>query len=360
MVTLIDKINLIYLFFLATSMLFFSYQFLNNSIPVETFVNIVVFFIISNIILSFSYRKSKKRFNLAIESMKIEQKVATPTMMLVFLGGFSIALAIIFIAFLEALGILFVVESMESLILNVLAMISFFWLAFVLFMGWDFIKIAGNVSQYSLMRKEKRSSFWINMKIFFRKSKALREAFLGFVSVDLACRKLSKINANYYKNLLYPVKAWSACLTLFDGKYVADSLTDSFAFFKSKSFKLFYASQLAPVILPLVVVPIIFSLGAVLSNFWYFSNLECLHGICFSIIIYFLIFISLGFFFSYSIIISLESAYYVKILSDIKDGKVSDVINPKDYTRIRIIEEDCMRRLSKLKGNIWDIFRVYR
>jgi hypothetical protein len=67
---------------------------------------------------------------------------------------------------------------------------------------------------------------------------------------------------------------------------------------------------------------------------------------------------SLGFFFSYSISISLESAYYVKMLSDIKNDKIPNRTEAADR-RITFIEEETIRRISKLKGNIWDVFRIY-
>jgi hypothetical protein len=357
MANLVKKIYLIYLFFLVTSLLFFSYQFLINSISIEIFIKVIGFFIVSIFILSFSYKKSNRRFNTVIEGIGVNQKIAVPTLMFIFLGGFSIALAIIFIAFLEALGILFIVESVESLILNVLALLSFFWLAFILFMGWDFIKIACFVSQYSMII-EKKSSFLGNIKILFRKVNSLRDAFLGFITIDLVCRRFPKLARKYYKNLLFPVKIWSACLTLYDDKYIADSLEESFSYFKNKSFKTFYTAGLAPLFLPMIIVPVIFSLGIILSNLEYFTNLYCFVGNCFLVIIFFLIFMSLSFFFSYSIIISLESAYYVKILNDIKEGKIPDKLKQVD-NRIKFIEEESLRKVSKLKGNFLDVFRIY-
>jgi len=357
MANLVRVINLIYLFFLITTLLFFSFQFLNNYISIEIFLKVFGFFILSIIILIFSYKKGKRCFNFVIEITGVNQKIAIPTLMFIFLGGFSIALAIIFIAFLQALGILFIVESLEYLILNILALLSFFWLAFILFMGWDFIKIACFVSQCRMI-KEKKSSFFGNIKIFSSKLNFLRDAFLGFVAIDLACRRLPKIARKYYKNLLFPVKIWSACLILFDEKHISDSLEESFSYFKNKSFKSFYTASLTRLFLPLTLVPVIFSLGILLSNFEYFSSPYCFSSYCFFVIVFFLIFMSLGFFFSYSIIISLESAYYVKILNNIKEGKNPD--KPKQIdNRVNFIEEECRRRISKLKGNLWDVIRIY-
>jgi len=66
---------------------------------------------------------------------------------------------------------------------------------------------------------------------------------------------------------------------------------------------------------------------------------------------------SLGFFFSYSISISLESAYYVKILSDIKEGKILDTFS--QYRKIKFIENESYRKVSELKGSFLDILRIY-
>lgn len=357
MTNLIKVINLIYSFFIIIPIIFFSNQFLNNLISIETFLKIIGFSIISFLIMLFSYKRSKKYFDSTIEGIGVNQKIAVPTLMFIFLGGFSVAIAITFIAFLESVGLLLVVESVESLILNILALASFFWLAFILFMGWDFIKISGIVSQYSMV-KTKKSSFFKNMKLFFTKLNSLRDAFLALVAIDLAYRNFTKEGKTYYKNLLFPVKVWAACLTIYEDKYIADSLEEAFSYFKNKSFKLFYISHLASFFLPVMIIPIVFSLGIIMSNVEYFS-VYCLSGSCFFVIIFFLIFMSLGFFFSYSISISLESAYYVKILNDIKEGKVSDNLKPRVDSRINFIESESYRRISKLKNSIWDIFRIY-
>jgi len=357
MTHLVKIINLIYIFFLISSLLFFTWQFFINLITIEIFINVIVFFFASIFLLLVSYRKGKKCFDVVIETIGVNQKIAVPTFMFIFIGGFSIALSIIFIAFLESLGLLFVVESFESLFLNILALICFFWISFILFIGWDFIKISSLVSQYSMIKGDKKSNFLKNIKNFLVKLSSLRGAFLAFVAVDLACRRF-KLYRSYYKRLLFPVKVWSACLTIYDNKHFGDSLEEAFSYFKTKSYKTFYISKLAPLFLPLIASPVIFSLGIFLSNFDYFINPFCFAGNCFLIIIYFLIFLSLGFFFSYSIIISLDNAYYVKILKDIKENKAEERVMEVDE-KLKIIEEDSFKRISKLKGDIWDIFRVY-
>jgi hypothetical protein len=309
-------------------------------------------------ILIFTFKNSRKYFILAIKDMDVSEKVAVPILMFVFMGGFSIALAITLIAFIEALGVLFVVESFTSLVLNIIALLSFFWLAFVLFMGWDYIKIAGMVSQYYMIRKNERVSFWNSMKIFFRKVNSIRDAFFAFVAVDLACKEFSKSAKVYYRNLIFPVKIWAACIILYENKYLADALEEAFSYFKEKPVKMFYSSNLASFFLPMMIVPVGLSLGIIISNIEYFSSTVCFTSSCFFVVIFFLVFMSLGFFFSYSISISLESAYYVKILNDIKSGQVPDSMKQADR-RIKYIEEEAIARISKLKGNIWDVFRIY-
>ena len=164
MANLVKLVNLFFLFFLITSLLFFFYQFSINLISLNAFTKVFLFFILSVAILLYSYKKSKKCFNFIIESIGVNQRIAAPIMMFVFLGGFSIALAITFISFIQALGLLFIVESIESLILNIIALVCFFWLAFILFIGWDFIKISGFASQYTMI-VEKRSGFLENMRL---------------------------------------------------------------------------------------------------------------------------------------------------------------------------------------------------
>jgi len=357
MTELVKTINIIYLFFLFFSIIFFSYQFLNNLLSVDAFVKVVGFSIGSIFVLLFSYKNSKKYFKLAIDDMGVDERIAVPTLTFVFMGGFSIALAITFISFIEALGLLFVVESFQSLILNVIALLCFFWLAFVLFIGWDFIKIASIVSQYSMI-KEKRINFIKNMKFFIARLGNLKDAFLAFVAIDLACRGFTKAASNYYKNILFPVKIWSACLTLYDEKYVADAMEEAFYYFKTKSFKMFYTSKLSSFFLPMIIVPVGLSMGIIISNIEYFSNPVCLANNCFFVIVFFLIFMALGFFFSYAISVSLESAYYVKILNDMREGKVQDVVKKADG-RINYIQRQSLRRISKTKNNFWDIFRIY-
>jgi len=358
MAELIKTIHIIYLFFLTFSIIFFTQQFLNNLISTVTFIKVFGFSVGFIFILMITFKNSRKYFILAIQDMGVREKVAVPILMFIFLGGFSIALAITLIAFIEALGILFVVESLTSLLLNVIALLSFFWVAFVLFMGWDYIKIAGMVSQYSMIRKNERVSFWKSMKIFFRKANSIRDAFFAFTAVDLGCKDFSRSAKIYYKNLIFPVKIWAACMILYENKYLTDALEEAFSYFKEKQIKMFYSSKLASFFLPMMIVPIGLSLGIIISNIEYFSNPVCFTSSCFFVVIFFLIFMSLGFFFSYSISISLESAYYVKMLNDIKNDKIPNKTEAADR-RIIFIEEETIRRISKLKGNIWDVFRIY-
>jgi len=358
MTELIKTIHIIYLFFLTSSIVFFSYQFLNNLISAETFVKIFGFSVGFIFILMFTFKNSRKYFLLSIEDIGVSEKIAVPIMMFVFLGGFSIALAIILIAFMEALGILFLVKSLTTLLLNIIALLSFFWLAFILLMGWDLIKIAGIVSQYSMIRKNRKTSFLENIRFFFGKTAALRNSFLAFTAVDLGCKYFRKSAKGYYKNLLYPVKIWAACLILYENKNILDALEEAFSYFNKKPMKLFYSSKLALFFLPMMLVPIGMALGIILPNMEYFSNTVCLSGSCFFVIIFLLVFVSLGFFFSYSISMSAESAYYVKILNDIKDGEIGDSIIEADK-RIKYIEEQTLRKASELQGNIWDVFRIY-
>ena len=225
-------------------------------------------------------------------------------------------------------------------------------------MGWDFIKIAGFVSQYQMLLKPK-SNFLGNINLFLKNISSIRDAFLVFISVDLTCKLFPKLARAYYKNLLFPVKVWSACLTIYEDKYIADSLKDSFSYFNGKLFKIFYTKSLVSLFLLLITVPVIFSLGILLLNFEYFSTPQCLYGNCFFIIVFFLIFMSLGFFFSYSINLSIESAYYVKLLNEIKEGKIPDKETQRIDSRVKFVEEETNRKISKLKGNTWDVFRIY-
>jgi hypothetical protein len=360
MAKLLKTISLIYLLFILVSLSFFYYQLSKNLISKEIFFKVFGFSIGFIILLMLSYKFSKNSFDSAIENMNIDERMAVPPIMLIFLGGFSIALAIIFIAFLGAVGVLFIVKTVESLILNVLALVCFFWMSFILFMGWDFIKIIGTVSQYSMVKdieKGKKPTFISNMKFFFGKLSSVRDAFLAFIAVDLSCRSMPKMYRGYYRSLLLPVKIWCACTTLYENKNVADSLKEAFEYFRTKAFKSFYTENIASLFLILILIPVGFSLSIVLSNFNYFSNFQCFLSSCFFIIIFFLIFISLGFFFSYSISMSLESAYYVKILSDIKNGTIIDTFS--QYRKIKYIEEESYKRMSELSGSIFDILRIY-
>lgn len=360
MTKLVKTISLIYFLFIIISVLFFYNQFSKKLISEKTFVEVLVFSVVFTLLLLLSYKVNKGNFDSIIKNMVINERIAIPPLMFAFLAGFSIALAIIFIAFLEALGILFVVKTAESLILNILALVSFFWLAFILFIGWDFIKVIGIASQYSMLKdieSGKKTNFLRRMKIFFRKLGFVRDAFLAFAVIDLSCRNLPKLTRLYYKNLLYPVKIWIACLTLYENKNIADALKESFEYFRTKSFKMFYTSSLTSLFLPLIIIPVGLSLGILISNIEYFSNLQCFSSNCFFIIIFFLIFMSLGFFFSYSISMSLESAYYVKILNDIKEGRV--INNFAQDKRIKYIEEESYKKISELEGSFWDFIRIY-
>jgi hypothetical protein len=46
------------------------------------------------------------------------------------------------------------------------------------------------------------------------------------------------------------------------------------------------------------------------------------------------------------------------MLNDIKNDKIPNKTEEGDR-RIIFIEEETIRRISKLKGNIWDVFRIY-
>jgi hypothetical protein len=360
MTKLVKTISLIYFLFIIISVLFFYNQFSKKLISEKTFVEVLVFSAVFTLLLLLSYKVNKGNFDSIIKNMVINERIAIPPLMFAFLAGFSIALAIIFIAFLEALGILFVVKTAESLILNILALVSFFWLAFILFIGWDFIKVIGIASQYSMLKdieSGKKTNFLRRMKVFFRKLGFVKDAFLAFAVIDLSCRNLPKLTRLYYKNLLYPVKIWIACLTLYENKNIADALKESFEYFRTKSFKMFYTSSLNSLFLPLIIIPVGLSLGILIPNIEYFSNLQCFSSNCFFIIIFFLIFMSLGFFFSYSISMSLESAYYVKILNDIKEGRV--INNFTQDRRIKYIEEESYKKISELEGSFWDFIRIY-
>jgi hypothetical protein len=360
MTKLVKTISLIYFLFIIISVLFFYNQFSKKLISEKTFVEVLVFSAVFTLLLLLSYKVNKGNFDSIIKNMVINERIAIPPLMFAFLAGFSIALAIIFIAFLEALGILFVVKTAESLILNILALVSFFWLAFILFIGWDFIKVIGIASQYSMLKdieSGKKTNFLRRMKVFFRKLGFVKDAFLAFAVIDLSCRNLPKLTRLYYKNLLYPVKIWIACLTLYENKNIADALKESFEYFRTKSFKMFYTSSLTSLFLPLIIIPVGLSLGILIPNIEYFSNLQCFSSNCFFIIIFFLIFMSLGFFFSYSISMSLESAYYVKILNDIKEGRV--INNFTQDRRIKYIEEESYKKISELEGSFWDFIRIY-
>jgi len=360
MANLIKLINLIYFLFLIITVSFFYHQFSLNVISIETLEKTLLLSVSFVLVLFFAYRSSRKCFDFAIKKIEVSQKIAVPILMLVFIGGFSVALSIVFVAFLESVGILFTVGSFGSLMLNILALLSFFWMAFILFMGWDFIKIIGTVSQYAMLKgieEKKKSDFFGSMMKFFKLS-LVRDAFVAFAAVDLACRCTPKLFRVHYKNMMFPIKIWSACLIVYKGMSVVDALQKSFEYFKKSPFNIFYTKNLSALFLPIVIVPIGMSLITIILNINYFSILQCFYGNCFFAIIIFLVFMSLGFFFSYSIIISLESAYYVKILTNIERGKIVEVSKQIDV-RVNFIEEETYRRISKLRGNFWDVFRVY-
>jgi len=360
MTKLLKLISLIYFIFIIISELFFYNHFSKGLVSEETFVKVSAFTVGFTLLLFLSYKVNKGNFDSMIKGMDINERTAIPPIMFAFLGGFSIALAVTFIAFLEALGILFVVKTAEYLLLNILALVSFFWLAFILFMGWDFMKIIGIASQYSMIRdieSGKKTNFLRRMRMFFRKLGFVRDAFLAFIIVDRSCKILPRLSRLYYKNLLYPVKVWTACLTLYENKNVEDALKESFEYFRTKSFKIFYTSSLASLFLPLIVIPVGLSLSIILPNVGYFTNLQCFSTNCFFIIFFFLIFMSLGFFFSYSISMSLESAYYVKVLSDIKEGSIINSFSQD--RRIKYIEEESYKKISELEGSFWDIVRIH-
>lgn len=348
---LIKKLYLIYFLFIIISLLLFYQQFLNKLVSFELFIKIFAFSFFSCFLLLTTYGKCSNLFNSILNDIGVKQKIAIPTFFFIFLSGFSIALSIVFIAFLEALDLLFVVDSLKSLILNILALISFFWLAFILFMGWDFVKIASFVSQYSMIRNEKRS-FLKNIILFSKKS--IRDAFLVFAIIDLICKDFKKLERTYYKNLLYPVKIWSACLILQENKNISEALSEAFLYFKTNLIKPFHIPNF--LFLILMLIPLFFSLGITLTNFNYFNT--CIQNQCFFVVVFLLIFISLGFFFSYSINISIESAYFVKILNDIKENKFLEKSQKLD-SKINFIEKESLKRALELRGNFLDIFRVY-
>jgi hypothetical protein len=360
MARLLKIISLIYFIFIIISELFFYNQFSKSLVSEETFVKVSAFTVGFTLLLLLSYKVNKRNFDSIIEKMDINEKIAIPPIMFAFLGGFSIALAVTFIAFLEALGILFIVKTTEYLVLNILALVSFFWLAFILFVGWDFMKIIGIASQYSMIKdieSGKKTNFLRRMKLFLRKLGFVKDTFLAFILIDRSCKSLPRLSRLYYKNLLYPVKIWTACLTLYENKNIADALKESFEYFRTKSFKIFYTSNLASLFLPLIIIPVGLSLSIILPNVSYFTNVQCFSSNCFFIIFFFLVFMSLGFFFSYSISMSLESAYYVKILSDIKEDRIINSFSQD--RRIRYIEEECYKKISELKGSIWDVIRIH-
>ncbi|MEM5778115.1 MAG: hypothetical protein QXK49_00585 [Candidatus Aenigmatarchaeota archaeon] len=349
--SLIKKIYLIYFLIIIVSFLLFYYQFLNKLVSIEFLIKIFAFVFFSCFLLLITYKKTSNLFDSILNGIGVSQRIATPTFFFIFLGGFSIALAIVFIAFLEALGLLFVVDSLKSLILNILALVSFFWLAFILFMGWDFVKISSFVSQYSMLKNEKKS--FLKSILFFRK-KSIRDAFLVFAIIDLVCKDFKKFERIYYKNLLYPVKIWTACLILQENKSASEALTEAFLHFKNNLIKPFNSHSFLFFIL--IAIPLFFSLGITLTNFNYFNT--CIQSNCFFTVVFFLIFISLGFFFSYSISISIESAYFVKILNDIKENKFQEKTQKVDI-KINFIEKESLKKVLELKGNFLDIFRVY-
>jgi len=75
-------------------------------------------------------------------------------------------------------------------------------------------------------------------------------------------------------------------------------------------------------------------------------------------LIYFFFLIFSLIFFSYQFLKNLVSIEtFVKVLNDIKEGKVINSF--KQYRRIKYIEDESYRKISELKGNFLDILRIY-
>jgi hypothetical protein len=327
----------------------------------ETFVKVLGFSLAFMFLLLLSYEKGKKYFNSTVESLEVQQDLTSPTVILLFFGSLSIAIVIAYISLLNYFGVLFVIESFEMLALNLIALIMFFLLSFFLLLGWDIIKILGIAAQYLMLQdiqNGRKPKFLRSMRFVFKRIRIAWNILTVFITLDLSCKTLSKERTTY-KNLIFPIKVWTTCLAVCKDENIIYSLKQSFSYFKNKKFETFYSSNLAAFFLPMMIIPIGLSLGIIISNLEYFSVSSCIHNNCVLMIFFFLVFMALGFFLAYSISISLESAYYSKILNDIEQEKIPELVGSKPDENINTIEKKVYERLSKTEGNFWDVFRVF-
>ena len=361
MTKLLIVVSLIYSISLISSFLFFSYQYYNRIIATTTFIKFSIIYLVFLFLLLLSYKKGKNNFNSVIDDLGIQQDLTLPTIVLFFFGSLSIVIAVFYISLLNYFEILFVIESLEMLILNILALILFFWLSFFLILGWDTIKILGIATQYLIVKdiqENKKPKLFRIIHFVFKKIKAALNTLTVFIALDLACKTLPKDRVTY-KHLIFTIKVWTTCLVICKGEPVMDSLKKSFSYFKNRNFEIFYNSKLASFFLQIMLIPVGLSLGIIFSSLEYFSITACLQNSCIFTISFFLAFMALGFFLSYSISISLESAYYSKLLNDIEQEKIPESVEPKSDEYIETIEKNTYKKLERIKGDFWDVFRVF-